>query len=138
MKKNLTIFAAIIFTCCLFTTKTFAQRDAGGSSSGNTIPEPCPTNFKRNNGDGTCGGSAQIRLSFSQSPSYAPTLVGLWYDDGTPITNIFLPVPGDISDLSAKGYISYCLMGGNIPPAKKIVAQFYFPHTNQYCELSEH
>ena len=72
-----------------------------------------------------------------QSPSYAPTLVGLWYDNGSPITNIFLPVTGDIADLASKGYISYCLLGGNIPPNKKIVAQFYYPNTNQYCGLNE-
>ena len=137
MKPKLLAVCIVILISTFISNKTFAQRDAGGSSSGSPIPEPCPTGLKRNNGDGTCGGSGQIRLSFGQSPTYAPTLIHLWYDDGTPVTNIILPVDGDITDLASKGYISYCLQGGNIPPSKKIVAQFYYPNTNQYCGLNE-
>ena len=48
------------------------------------------------------------------------------YADGTPITFISVPVIGDVADLAKKGYVSYCLLGGNIDPAKKIIAVFHY------------
>ena len=131
-----------MFTICLLlgsiflTNKTFAQRDAGGSSSGGGVPpQPCPTSFTRNNGDGTCGGEAQIRLYFTQAPTYAPTLENIYYNGQPLITNI-MPIEGDVADLATKGYISYCLPTANIPPAIKLTVVFrYTQSTQDDCSL---
>ncbi len=111
----------------VFSTTTYAQRSAGGSSDGSCTPQPTPVSFKRNNGEGTCGNNAEIRLKFNQSPTEGPVLIGLMYDDGTPVLNTVLPVTGNSSELDHKGYISYCLLGGNISPAKKLIAIFHYP-----------
>ena len=126
MKKLLPICLVILFTT-LFSNTTYAQRDAGGSSDGSCITQPTPVSFKRNNGEGTCGNNAEIRLKFNQSPTEAPVLIGLMYDDGTTVSNVLLPVTGNLSELAHKGYITYCLMGGNISPAKKLIAIFHYP-----------
>lgn len=136
MKTKLLTAFLVVLSCTLFSHKTLAQRDAGGSSAGggnysgsssaDCIIQPNPVSFKRNNGDGTCGQNGQIRLSFNQNPTEAPILTALMYADGTPITFISVPVIGDIADLAKKGYASYCLLGGNIDPAKKIIAIFHY------------
>ena len=134
------LFAVFLFSICFFTNNTFAQRGAGGSSDGSgdgsgtqgqTVPpQPCPTGVKRNNGQGTCGGDAQVRLSFNQLPDFAPTLVAIW-DGDEQITGVMLPVEGDVSNLAKKGYISYCLSGSNIPPAHKLIFQFHYANSTQ-------
>ncbi len=140
MKKNLLTFAFLLFSAFIFSTTSFAQADGGGTGSASgtiTPPQPCPVSFKRNNGNGTCGADAQIRLSFNQLPQFAPTLVGVWYN-GQEITTIVMPVYGDVSNLASKGYISYCLSGSNIPPAKKLVLYFRYPNSDQDdCVLAE-
>ena len=101
MKNNLLSFCFIIFTSFIFSQNTIAQdRTAGGSGDGICIPQPNPVSFKRNNGEGTCGSNGQIRLSFNQNPTSAPDLIGLFYEDGTAITYIILPVKGDVTDLA--------------------------------------
>ena len=128
MKNNLLSFSFILFTCIIFSNTSFAQkRDAGFSGNGFCNPQPIPESFKRNNGEGTCGDNGQIRLKFNEHPTEAPILIGLLYEDGTPIENIILPIEGDMSPLDKKGYISYCMVGGNIDPAKKIIAVFHYP-----------
>lgn len=125
-----------IFIATLFSTETFSQIAPGDSNDGITgTTQPCGTFFKRNNGDGTCGGDAEIRLSFSQQPDYAPTLVAIWYD-GQQANDVILPVEGDMSSLD-KGYISYCLQGSNIPAAKKLTLQFHYESGQDDCVLSE-
>lgn len=111
----------------IFSSSTFAQRAAGGSSDGSCTPQPTPESFKRNNGEGTCGNNAEIRLKFKQSPTEAPVLIGLMYEDGTPVSYTVLPVDGNTAELEHKGYISYCLLNGNISPAKKLIAIFHYP-----------
>ena len=129
--RSFAVYFLLLFTSIFSDTKLFAQREAGGSNDGICVPQPPPIAFKRNNGQGTCGGDAQIRLYFNQSPSTAPVLINLMYEDGTPIDYISLPVYGDISQFAKKGYIGYCLDGGNIPPAKKIIAVWHFPGSCQ-------
>ena len=142
MKTKTFTICLLLFTSLLISNRIFAQRDSGGSSDGglgsesggtfnsgtqeSCITQPNPTSFKRNNGQGTCGGDAQIRLSFSQQPTIAPTIIGLYHSDGTPVTNVFLPIQGDMTNLAKKGYISYCIMGSNIAPAKKLIAVFHY------------
>ena len=134
------IFLAFILVViiCISANNTFAQtRDAGGTGDGITPAQPCPVSIKRNNGQGTCGGDAQVRLSFNQLPDFAPTLVAIWYN-GEKINYITTPVTGDASNLLQKGYISYCLEGGNIPPAHKLVFQFHYANAPQEdCFVSE-
>jgi hypothetical protein len=120
----------------MLSEKSLAQRDAGGTNQGVSTIEPCPESFKRNNGNGTCGGDAQIRLTFNQLPSTAPALVGIWYN-GNLINGIVLPAYGNINELDKKGYISYCLDGMNIPPANKITLQFRYPDGQEDCWLTE-
>ncbi len=139
MKKQI-LSLCIVMACALtFSNTTFAQsaRDAGGSSDGSGLPpQPCPTAFTRNNGDGACGGAAQIRLYFSQAPSYAPTLQNILYN-GQPLFTNMSPITGNIADLATKGYISYCIPTSNIPPAIKLeVILKYTNSTQDYCVLS--
>lgn len=136
MKTRLRKVYFLAFICLCFSQVADAQRDAGGSAGGNVGPaggntqncvtQPNPTSFKRNNGEGTCGENGEIRLKFNQNPSEAPVLTALMYEDGSPINYIIVPVNGDVSNLAQKGYISYCLLGGNINPAKKIIAVFHY------------
>ena len=134
MKKHVT-FAIITFL--LVSTGAMAQRDAGGSSGGTpTPPQPCPTHFTRNNGDGTCGGNAQIRLYFTTAPTVAPTLENIFYNGESLLTNP-MPIAGNLNDLATKGYISYCLPLSNIPPAIKLTVVFKYATTGQEdCVLS--
>lgn len=124
------LFALFIFfiVACNFTS--FSQtRDAGGSASANCTVQPEPDFFRRNNGNGTCGTSAQIQLIFSNFPTEAPVLTGLYYQiDGSPITCVSVPVYGDMSELQSKGYINYCLNGCNLPPVGKITVVLRYPN----------
>lgn len=134
--KNIFPFALMLFATFILSSKSFSQ-DAGGSASGYANSQPCPVSFKRNNGNGTCGGDAQIRLNFNEAPQFAPTLVAVYYN-GAAVTGIILPIEGDLSNFAAKGYISYCLSGSNIPPAKKLVLHFRYPGTGQSdCVIAE-
>jgi hypothetical protein len=135
MKNYLPAFIIITITL-LFSSNSFAQREAGGSSQGVSSNEPCPVYFKRNNGNGTCGGDAEIRLVFTQHPANAPVLIGIWYN-GNQVPGIELPSYGDINQLEKKGYISYCLYGANIPAANKITLQFRYPNGQEDCWISE-
>jgi hypothetical protein len=134
--KLLTVFVVVFVLCLSQSNKSFAQRDAGGTATGtgsgsvsgqiDCITQPPPISFKRNNGQGTCGNDAEIRLSYNQHPTTPPVLIGLTYTDGTQVENLFLPVNGNDAELDKKGYISYCLTGVNINPAKKLVAIFHY------------
>lgn len=125
---------AIAFCMCISTT-SFAQRTAGGSSGGEP-PQPCPVSFVRNNGDGTCGGSAQIRLYYTTPPTIAPTLQTILYN-GEPLLSNGLPVTGDLANYATNGYVSFCLPTSNIPPAIKLTLVIYYTDsTIQECTIS--
>lgn len=137
MKKQILTICLMILGTIIFSSSSFAQRDAGGSSDGNTTPpQPCPTAFARNNGNGTCGGQAQIRLYFTQAPLVAPTLENILYQGEPLLTNAY-PISGNVADLATQGYISYCLPTSNIPPAIKLTVIYKYASSGQEdCMLS--
>jgi hypothetical protein len=101
MKKKFTISAALLF----ITVMSFAQ---------------CPDYFMRNNGNGTCGSEAEIRMYFATCPAVAPAIDSIYVNGSK--ANVTVGAPDD-SKCSAKGYISYCF-SGNLPPANTL--QVYF------------
>ena len=95
----------------------------------------CPK-FKRNNGQGTCGGDAQIRVYWNDCSDEAPTLDAIYYQ-GNKLTGLTYGSP-DQAECSKKGYTSYCIYGGNIPPAKKLTLHFtYSDGTKTICDVPE-
>ena len=145
MKKKLLSFAVIVLSVCLFTTKTFAQvapgddgsggtPPDGGGTTGTTVPaQPLGYHFTRNNGDGTCGGEAQIRLYYTTAPAVAPVLTQIYYQ-GQPLYTNFLPVTGNIANYASKGYVSFCLPTSNIPPAIKLTLTYIPGGTGQAAD----
>lgn len=149
MKNNLIIILLFVFTFTIFSSESYAQRDAGGSAS-IYITQPCPVSFKRNNGNGwgVCHGDSQIRVTFSEMPGTAPTLTAIYYEnqktgERTTVQSVYLPVEGDFIS-KTKPYISYCLTGalpapgnsqGNIPPASKLTLEFTYS-SGQVCKLN--
>ena len=103
MKKNFTISA--IFT--LLTFIGFSQ---------------CPSNFTRNNGNGTCGSEAQIKMYFPSCPVTAPVIDSVYISGVKANIAFFAP---DDSKCSSQGYVSYCFTG-NLPPASSIKVYFNF------------
>lgn len=146
--KTILLGVSLLLSLTFFCNKTFAQRDAGGSTGG-FVTQPCPISFKRNNGNGfgVCGGDAQIRVTFSELPTVAPKLIEILYvnkstGEETNITSVMLPVEGDFIS-KTHPYVSYCLNGSlppqnngnpqaNIPPAIKLVLVFKYS-TGQIC-----
>lgn len=130
MKKRLQSFAIITLSLFTFSAASFGQIAPGGSGSGTPPPvdgggttvasQPLPTSFTRNNGDGTCGMEAQIRLYYTTAPTASPVLQNIWYN-GAPLYSNFQPVTGNIADYATKGYVSFCLPTSNIPPAIKLI-----------------
>ena len=149
MKKNLFSLAVLVLSLSIFSTKTFAQETPGGSGDGSGSPEagmtagtvqataiqPAAVQFFRNNGEGTCGGSAQIRLYYTTVPTIAPTLDNITYNGQSLIAN-FTPVRSILGDITTKGYFSFCLPASNIPPVIKLVIQYHYEGTPQSFELS--
>ncbi len=103
MKKKFTISVALIF----ITVMSFAQ---------------CPDYFKRNNGQGTCGSEAEIRMYFAVCPAIAPVMDSI-HANGVKV-NVTIGAP-DASKCASKGYISYCF-SGDLPPANSLVVFFDF------------
>ena len=132
------LFTAAILFLCFFSVTTFAQEDAGGSAGGGAdvhpVSQPSPVFFKRNNGNGTCGGEAQVRLYFKAKPDYLPTMQAVMYEGSVIQVNIN---PIDTSMLSKKGYVSYCIRNTNIPPAVKLTLKFNYYQSNQTFLLEE-
>ena len=134
MKKFITLSAAFLF----LTIATFAQ----------TSNTECPVIFdiKRNNGGnfpqgpGTCNGDAQIRVYFKDCPSNPPTLDSIYYE-GQKLQGLTFGAPDASNCSKPNSYLSYCVFGSNIPPAKKLT--FYFTYhftngtTNTRCEVPE-
>ena len=140
MKKVLLSFT-VVLCMTLFSTNIFAQDVPGGESDGGggTPPDgggttvaaqPLGYHFTRNNGDGTCGDKAQIRLYYTTAPTVAPVLTQIYYE-GQPLYANFTPVTGNIADFATKGYVSFCLTASNIPPAIKLTLTYTPGGTNQ-------
>jgi hypothetical protein len=153
MKKRLLTFALLFFTC-IFSATTFAQTapgdngGTGGDSSGGSVDGggttttfTCPAvSFKRNNGNGTCLGYAQIRVVFPDQFTtgfIVPSIVAISYQ-GQPVS-FSIPTDGivGVPTYTGQGYISYCLGTmsqfpgfskdlNNIPPAYKLSVTFKY------------
>lgn len=99
----------------------------GGGSSGGVVHE-YPDFFKRNNGNGTCGGEGQIRAQYASCPVEAPTLLNVYNLNAD---NSMTVIPGLRYGAGVTSpcennhsYMSYCYSGGNIPPITKVVLEF--------------
>lgn len=103
MKKNFTISAILL----LISFAGFSQ---------------CPTFFKRNNGNGTCGAEAEIRMYFPSCPVVVPKIDSIYTNGVKADIQIY---PPDASKCSSKGYISYCF-GGDLPGVDAIQVFFDF------------
>jgi Secretion system C-terminal sorting domain len=76
----------------------------------------CATNFKRNNGNGTCSSLGQLRLTFpGECPTDVPMIDSL-YINGVKI-NVTFAAPDNSTCGGTNGYIGYCVTSGNMPPA---------------------
>ena len=146
MKKRLLTFAVLVLSLSI-TSTTFAQDDSGGSAGSGgtgggvvgggttgTAAQPNAIHFTRNNGDGTCGMQAQIRMFYATAPTAAPVLNQIWYN-GAPLYSNFTAVTGNISNYATTGYVSFCLPTSNIPPAIKLTLD-YAPSATQTATIS--
>lgn len=146
MKKQLLFLSVVLLSLVFFSCKknllaTNSYIRGGGGASGGVALEPKPTGFKRNNGNGTCGGNAQVRVTIDTCPNYAPTLEAIYEPNGTDLGPALTGLTygaGDMAPCSNNNkYISFCIYGaggassGNLPPANRIVLQFYYPTTGQ-------
>ena len=73
----------------------------------------CASYFKRNNGNGTCP-DGQLRLYFADCPAVSPIIDSVYTNDGKSLIVFSEP---DVSKCATQGFISYCVIGGNMPPA---------------------
>ena len=153
MKKKLLSFTFLLISTCMLSA-AFAQDVPGGEDTGTgtgpdgggttTTPPPvlaCPdVTFKRNNGNGTCWGYAQIRVTFPDQFAtgfVAPKIIGITYQ-GNPIkymlTHDFIE---GVPTYTGKGYVSYCIgstdqfpgwskQDYNIEPANKLYVTFEY------------
>src|SRR5436853_5441862 len=104
MKQKFTLSAVLI----LVTVVGFSQ---------------CPSFFRRNNGNGTCGGqSSEMRLYFPTCP-VTPLSMDSIYINGVK-ANVTIGSP-DASNCSKSGYVSYCFTG-NLPPANSLQVFFTY------------
>jgi len=103
-----------IFTCTLamllLTVMAFSQAAL------------CPAYFKRNNGQGTCGIDGQLRLTYNTCPPYAPIIDSV-ITNGVK-ANVVFALP-DTTTCQKFGYVSYCVIGGNMPPASLWMIYFH-------------
>ena len=81
----------------------------------------CPSYFRRNNGNGACP-DGQLKLYFATCPAFAPIIDSV-YTDGVN-ANVQLGLP-DMSKCSQQGFISYCFIGTNMPPAAAWTIYFH-------------
>ena len=85
---------------------------------------PCPSQFKRNNGNaGGC--SARVTLSFDVCISSAPTIDSI-YISGAKFPEIFSLIKLKCSGSSSTA--EYCASGSNLPPVNDIT--FYFTYSS--------
>ena len=130
----------------LFSANVFAQDVPGGESDGgggtppdeggtSTTTQSTAVHFTRNNGDGTCGDKAQIRMYYTVAPTAKPLLTQIYYQE-QPLYANFTPVAGNIADFATKGYVSFCLSTTNIPPAIKLTLTYNASASQQGVSIS--
>ena len=95
----------------------------------------CAGFFRRNNGNGACA-DGQLKLYFAVCPAVAPIIDSV-YTNGVK-ANITFAEP-DVSKCNSLGYIGYCVIGGNMPPASLWKIYFHAPGSiNSFsCEVPE-
>jgi hypothetical protein len=84
---------------------------------------PCPTQFTRNNGNGSSC-AAHIKLYFAVCPTTIPTL------DSIKIDGVLQPETFTILGKVCNGgntYIDYCIGNGNLPPAAHLTVYLTYP-----------
>ena len=145
MKKKLISLTVIVLSICFVSASSFAQTAPGdsgggtpppdgGGTTGTSVPaQPLGYHFTRNNGDGTCGGEAQIRLYYTTAPTVAPVLTQIYYQ-GQPLYTNLMPITGNLSTYATKGYVSFCLPTSNIPPAIKLTLTYTPGGTGQAAD----
>ncbi|MGN6533620.1 MAG: T9SS type A sorting domain-containing protein [Ginsengibacter sp.] len=85
-----------------------------------SFAQVCPTYFKRNNGKGVCNVGAEIQMYFNTAPNPVPRIDSI-YINNAKVNVSMLNI--DVSNLAAKGYISYC-MSEKLPPANTLKVFF--------------
>ncbi len=163
MKKKLLTFTVSLLSLCIFSTAAFSQTapgddgtgsggvDGGGTTGTQPPVTTCPdVSFKRNNGNGTCWGYAQIRVTFPDQFAAnftPPKIISITYK-GVPI-KYNLPTDGivGIPTYTGQGYVSYCIGStdqfpgwsketNNIEPANKLIVTFSYSST-VVCMVAE-
>lgn len=142
MKKKLFPIAAFVL---LLSSGSFAQTAPGDSGDGEGYSDPDslivirlqppPVYFKRNNGNGTCGGVAEIRVYFSAFPDYPPTIEEI-RSEARAVTGVVIN-DIDASEFTRKGYISYCISSADIIPAVKLWIRFHYEKSGQDFWVTE-
>jgi len=82
-----------------------------------------PSYFRRNNGNGACA-DGQLKLYYTTCPETAPIIDSV-YTNGIK-ANVIFTLP-DTSKCGSLGYIGYCVVGGNMPPAATWKIYFHNP-----------
>jgi hypothetical protein len=105
-------------------------------SSSNTFGQTeLPVSFKTVNGKGMCGTAAEIRVYFTALPAQLPTIAQIRSEQRD--------VPGivigntDASDFDKKGYVSYCVLSGDILPSGKLSIRFHYEDSGLDYWISE-
>jgi methionine-rich copper-binding protein CopC len=75
----------------------------------------CPTSLKRNNGNGTCNGLGELRLTFPSMNTINAPFIDSIYIGGVK-KNVTFDAPETSRANKPNGYISYCITSGNMPP----------------------
>lgn len=83
----------------------------------------CPDYFRRNNGNGACP-DGQLKLYYTTCPAAAPIIDSV-YTNGVK-ANITFASP-DASKCAQLGFIGYCVIGGNMPPASNWKIYYHNP-----------
>lgn len=98
------------------------------ASFAQTGPHSLPVSFKTVNGKGSCGTASEIRVYFDILPDHLPTIEQIRSEqrdvNGIVIGNI------DASDFSKKGYVSYCILTGELLPSGKLSIRFHYEDTS--------
>lgn len=96
--KKITLFLSMVS----FSAMVIAQ----------TTPTPCPTSYKRNNGNGVCSGLGQLTLNYAACPTSAG-LIDSVYVNGVK-ADVTFGAPSACS--GPQHSVSYCIVTGNMPP----------------------
>ncbi|MES2431004.1 MAG: T9SS type A sorting domain-containing protein [Bacteroidota bacterium] len=93
----------------------------------------CPTSLKRNNGNGTCT-QGQLQLFYTGCPAEAPVI------DSVYVSGVKYPVTFDVpndSKCESRGYLSYCVISGNMPPAHTWLIYFRTSTLSATCVVTD-